>query len=120
MDLDPKELKSKNALLLHFHSAKLIAKKLEEKYGRVRAGSWNLGDPSRVYVRKAQYDWRLVGYLRCKIWTDVYLIDFIRWDWVGGFFDRYCQAIYFVVGPRTYDGWTLAADLPSAIQPPYG
>ena len=28
---------------------------LESKYGKVRAGSTNLGDPSRVYVRKAQY-----------------------------------------------------------------
>ncbi|KAH8082418.1 glycoside hydrolase superfamily, partial [Cristinia sonorae] len=47
-----------STLLLHFKSAKVIAKKLEGKYGRVRAGSTNLGDPSRVYVRKAQYDWR--------------------------------------------------------------
>ncbi|CCM02300.1 uncharacterized protein FIBRA_04389 [Fibroporia radiculosa] len=47
-----------NQLLLHFKSAKKIAKDLEEKYGRVRAGSTNLGDPSRVYVRKAQYGWR--------------------------------------------------------------
>ncbi|KZT22841.1 glycoside hydrolase family 2 protein [Neolentinus lepideus HHB14362 ss-1] len=45
-------------VLLHFKPAKLIAKQLEAKYGRVRAGSVNLGDPSRVYVRKAQYDWR--------------------------------------------------------------
>ncbi|KAI5121343.1 hypothetical protein M0805_000651 [Coniferiporia weirii] len=45
-------------LLLHFKSAKTIAYDLEKKYGRVRAGSCNLGDPSRVYVRKAQYDWR--------------------------------------------------------------
>ncbi|KZT69494.1 glycoside hydrolase family 2 protein [Daedalea quercina L-15889] len=47
-----------NKLLLHFKSAKLVAKELEAKYGRVRAGSTNLGDPSRVYVRKAQYGWR--------------------------------------------------------------
>ncbi|KAI9068740.1 glycoside hydrolase family 2 protein [Trametes sanguinea] len=47
-----------NTLLLHFQSAKLRAKMLEQQYGRVRAGSTNLGDPSRVYVRKAQYDWR--------------------------------------------------------------
>ncbi|KZT12292.1 glycoside hydrolase family 2 protein [Laetiporus sulphureus 93-53] len=47
-----------NKLLLHFKSTKLIAKKLEQQYGRVRAGSTNLGDPSRVYVRKAQYGWR--------------------------------------------------------------
>lgn len=39
-------------------SAKYVAKELEKKYGRVRAGSCNLGDPSRVYLRKAQYDWR--------------------------------------------------------------
>ncbi|PCH40558.1 glycoside hydrolase family 2 protein [Wolfiporia cocos MD-104 SS10] len=47
-----------NKLLLHFKSAKVIAKQLEARYGRVRAGSTNLGDPSRVYVRKAQYGWR--------------------------------------------------------------
>ena len=60
--LDPQFLlkTSPNTLLLHFKSAKLIAKDLERKYGRVRAGSVNLGDPSRVYVRKAQYDWRWV------------------------------------------------------------
>jgi beta-mannosidase len=46
--------------MLHFKSAKLIAKELEAKFGKVRAGSVNLGDPSRVYVRKAQYDWRYV------------------------------------------------------------
>ncbi|KAH9831470.1 glycoside hydrolase superfamily [Rhodofomes roseus] len=47
-----------NSLLLRFKSARLVAKELEAKYGRVRAGSTNLGDPSRVYVRKAQYGWR--------------------------------------------------------------
>lgn len=47
-----------NTLLLHFKSAKRLAKSLEEQHGKVRAGSTNLGDPSRVYVRKAQYDWR--------------------------------------------------------------
>ncbi|EIW52338.1 glycoside hydrolase [Trametes versicolor FP-101664 SS1] len=36
-----------NSLLLHFKSAKLVAKELEARYGRVRAGSTNLGDPSR-------------------------------------------------------------------------
>ncbi|KAF8148252.1 glycoside hydrolase superfamily [Crassisporium funariophilum] len=51
-------LKADNTLLLHFKSAKRLAKAEEEKYGKVRAGSTNLGDPSRVYVRKAQYDWR--------------------------------------------------------------
>ncbi|TDL19227.1 glycoside hydrolase [Rickenella mellea] len=56
--LDTKKLKPSNTLLLHFKSAKIIARDLEKKYGRVRAGSCNLGDPSRVYVRKAQYDWR--------------------------------------------------------------
>ncbi|ESK93576.1 glycoside hydrolase family 2 protein [Moniliophthora roreri MCA 2997] len=50
--------KEENVLLIHFHSAKLLAKELEAKFGQVRAGSTNLGDPSRVYVRKAQYDWR--------------------------------------------------------------
>ena len=52
-----------NVLVLHFRSAKLAAKQLEARYGRVRAGSTNLGDPSRVYVRKAQYDWRYVLHL---------------------------------------------------------
>ena len=57
-DLQP----TNNVLLLHFKSAKKLAKDLEKQFGRVRAGSANLGDPSRVYVRKAQYGW--------------------RWDWV--------------------------------------
>ncbi|GBE85088.1 Beta-mannosidase B [Sparassis crispa] len=57
--LDPARLKdSGNTLLLHFQSAARVAKALEARYGRVRAGSANLGDPSRVYVRKAQYGWR--------------------------------------------------------------
>ncbi|EMD39457.1 glycoside hydrolase family 2 protein [Gelatoporia subvermispora B] len=47
-----------NVLLLHFKSAKTMAMLLEQRHGRVRAGSSNLGDPSRVYVRKAQYNWR--------------------------------------------------------------
>ncbi|KAH7913372.1 glycoside hydrolase family 2 protein [Hygrophoropsis aurantiaca] len=50
--------KGNNTMLLHFKPAKLIAKSLEAQFGAVRAGSANLGDPSRVYVRKAQYDWR--------------------------------------------------------------
>lgn len=50
-----------NTLLLHFKSAKKLAKAEEARYGKVRAGSTNLGDPSRVYVRKAQYDWRYVA-----------------------------------------------------------
>ena len=57
-DLQP----TNNVLLLHFKSAKKLAKNLEKQFGRVRAGSTNLGDPSSVYVRKAQYRW--------------------RWDWV--------------------------------------
>ncbi|KAF8073394.1 glycoside hydrolase [Lyophyllum atratum] len=55
---DANPLKKTNTLLLHFKSAKLLAKSEEAKYGKVRAGSTNLGDPSRVYMRKAQYDWR--------------------------------------------------------------
>ncbi|KAJ6579656.1 glycoside hydrolase [Mycena vulgaris] len=51
-------LKPQNTLLLHFKSALLLAKELEAEMGVVRAGSTNLGDASRVYVRKAQYDWR--------------------------------------------------------------
>lgn len=47
-----------NILLLHFKSALLEAQALESQFGRVRAGSCNLGDPNRVYVRKAQYGWR--------------------------------------------------------------
>lgn len=54
-------LKATNTLLLHFKSAKALGKAEEAKYGKVRAGSTNLGDPSRVYVRKAQYDWRYVS-----------------------------------------------------------
>ncbi len=49
-----------NVLVLHFKSAAKLARELEAQYGKVRAGSTNLGDPSRVYVRKAQYDWRYV------------------------------------------------------------
>ncbi|KAJ7775670.1 glycoside hydrolase [Mycena maculata] len=56
--LDLSSLKPQNTLLLHFKSAQLLAKELEAQMGVVRAGSTNLGDPSRVYVRKAQYDWR--------------------------------------------------------------
>ncbi|KZV98784.1 glycoside hydrolase family 2 protein, partial [Exidia glandulosa HHB12029] len=56
--LEPTKLRGSNVLLLHFKSAKLVAKELEAEHGRVRAGSCNLGDPSRVYVRKAQYHWR--------------------------------------------------------------
>ncbi|KAF9800855.1 hypothetical protein IEO21_10274 [Rhodonia placenta] len=54
------DLRVENVLLLHFKSAELAAKELEKRYGRVRAGSANLGDPSRVYLRKAQYGWRYV------------------------------------------------------------
>ncbi|KAJ7062793.1 glycoside hydrolase family 2 protein [Mycena amicta] len=56
--LELSSLKPQNTLVLHFKSAHLLAKELEAQMGRVRAGSTNLGDPSRVYVRKAQYDWR--------------------------------------------------------------
>ncbi|KAJ7740535.1 glycoside hydrolase superfamily [Mycena metata] len=56
--LELSSLKQQNTLLLHFKSALLLAKELEAQMGVVRAGSTNLGDPSRVYVRKAQYDWR--------------------------------------------------------------
>ncbi|KAF8651012.1 hypothetical protein AX16_004970 [Volvariella volvacea WC 439] len=51
-------LLKENVLFLHFKSARALALAEEAKHGRVRAGSTNLGDPSRVYVRKAQYDWR--------------------------------------------------------------
>lgn len=47
-----------NLLVLHFRSAKRVAKQLEAQYGAVRAGSCNLGDPSRVYIRKAAYHFR--------------------------------------------------------------
>ncbi|KAJ7210634.1 glycoside hydrolase family 2 protein [Mycena haematopus] len=56
--LDLASLKPHNILLLHFKSAHHLAKELEALMGKVRAGSTNLGDPSRVYIRKAQYDWR--------------------------------------------------------------
>ncbi|KAL5495319.1 hypothetical protein ACEPAI_782 [Sanghuangporus weigelae] len=58
VQLVPANLKNESSLLLHFKCAKDIALSEEAKYGRVRAGSCNLGHPSRVYVRKAQYDWR--------------------------------------------------------------
>ncbi|KAG8910599.1 hypothetical protein FRC01_006243 [Tulasnella sp. 417] len=44
--LQPARLREENTLLLHFSSAKLRAKKLEDEYGKRRAGSCNLGDPS--------------------------------------------------------------------------
>ena len=62
-----------NSLLLHFLSAKKIALELEKEHGRVRAGSVNLAHPSRVYVRKAQYDWRSVM-ISCSI---AYVADLI-------------------------------------------
>ncbi|OCH85238.1 glycoside hydrolase [Obba rivulosa] len=73
---------SDNILLLHFKPAKLIAKELEEQYGRVRAGSTNLGDPSRVYVRKAQYDWRYGPELMtCGPYRPIHLICYsVRLD----------------------------------------
>ncbi|KAJ3841495.1 glycoside hydrolase [Lentinula raphanica] len=58
VELNPSTLKSSNILFLHFKSALQYAKAEEALRGRVRAGSTNLGDPSRVYLRKAQYDWR--------------------------------------------------------------
>ncbi|KAF8184215.1 glycoside hydrolase [Pholiota molesta] len=58
LDGNESSLKGRNTLLLHFKSAKALAKYEEARLGKVRAGSTNLGDPSRVYVRKAQYDWR--------------------------------------------------------------
>ncbi|KAJ6544339.1 glycoside hydrolase [Mycena capillaripes] len=56
--LELSSLKPQNTLFLHFKSALHLAKTLEAEMGAVRAGSTNLGDASRVYVRKAQYDWR--------------------------------------------------------------
>ena len=49
---------NENLLILRFSAVKKIAKDLEAEYGTVSAGSCNLGDPSRVYVRKTQYQWR--------------------------------------------------------------
>ncbi|KAF5360479.1 hypothetical protein D9756_004513 [Leucocoprinus leucothites] len=47
-----------NTLLIHFKSAKLQALDEARLRGFHRGGSVNLGDPSRLYIRKAQYDWR--------------------------------------------------------------
>ncbi|KAJ7983162.1 glycoside hydrolase [Mycena polygramma] len=58
VSLEPSSLKPQNTLFLHFKSALHLAKALEAEMGAFRAGSTNLGDPSRLYVRKAQYDWR--------------------------------------------------------------
>ncbi|KAG8898984.1 hypothetical protein FRB99_007008 [Tulasnella sp. 403] len=58
VELSPERYQQRNTLLLHFKSAKNVAKQLESQFGARRAGSCNLGDPSRVYVRKAQYHWR--------------------------------------------------------------
>ena len=59
-----------NTLVLHFKSAAKLARELEAQFGRVRAGSTNLGDPSRVYVRKAQYDWRYVSSFHLSFRSD--------------------------------------------------
>ncbi|KAJ9105971.1 hypothetical protein QFC19_003306 [Naganishia cerealis] len=56
--LKPKDLRFSNELLLRFFPAAMAAKALEAEHGKVRAGSCNLGDPSRVYVRKMQACWR--------------------------------------------------------------
>jgi beta-mannosidase len=58
VSLELSSLKPQNTLFLHFKSAYNLGKELEAQMGAVRAGSTNLGDASRVYVRKAQYDWR--------------------------------------------------------------
>ncbi|KAJ6506424.1 glycoside hydrolase [Mycena vitilis] len=58
VSLEPSSLKPQNTLFLHFKSALHLAKALEAEMGAFRAGSTNLGDPSRLYIRKAQYDWR--------------------------------------------------------------
>lgn len=58
VELGISSLKPSNTLFLHFKSAAKFAKAQEALMGHVRAGSTNLGDPSRVYLRKAQYDWR--------------------------------------------------------------
>ncbi|THH14093.1 hypothetical protein EW146_g6196 [Bondarzewia mesenterica] len=62
VDIERSALRHENTLLPHFKFAFLLGKELETQYGRVRAGSCN-PDASRVYIRKAQYDW--------------------RWDWVN-------------------------------------
>ncbi|KAF5314882.1 hypothetical protein D9619_007494 [Psilocybe cf. subviscida] len=49
IDLSSSLIQADNSILLHFKSAKVLAKAEEAKYGKVRAGSTNLGDPSRVY-----------------------------------------------------------------------
>ncbi|KAJ7283262.1 glycoside hydrolase [Mycena rebaudengoi] len=49
VSLELSSLKPQNTLLLHFKSALLHAKSIEAEMGVVRAGSSNLGDPSRVY-----------------------------------------------------------------------
>lgn len=76
--LTPGDLKAHNELLLRFSAAENVAKAREKEHGKVctddmrlleadklipklpqvRAGSCNLGDPSRVYVRKMQACWR--------------------------------------------------------------
>ncbi len=53
-------LENGNTLLLHFKSAKKRALEEADRRGYHRAGSVNLGNPSRLYLRKAQYDWRCV------------------------------------------------------------
>ncbi|KAJ3788678.1 glycoside hydrolase [Lentinula aff. detonsa] len=76
VELIPSRLQSSNTLFLHFKSALQYAKAQEALRGRVRAGSTNLGDPSRVYLRKAQYDWRWdwgLELMTCGIYRPVVL-----------------------------------------------
>ncbi|KAJ9119092.1 hypothetical protein QFC22_003583 [Naganishia vaughanmartiniae] len=56
--LKTENLLPSNELLLRFAPAEEFAKALEAEHGKMRAGSCNLGDPSRVYVRKMQACWR--------------------------------------------------------------
>ncbi|KAJ3289893.1 hypothetical protein HK104_007145 [Borealophlyctis nickersoniae] len=64
-----------NELIILFESAYLKGKEMERKYGQL--GCWN-GDPSRVYVRKAQYhfgwDWVRLEFYDSRIeeaWAQV-------------------------------------------------
>lgn len=47
----PVKPSASNTLVLHSESAAKLARELKEHFGQVRAGSTNLGDLSRVYVR---------------------------------------------------------------------
>ncbi|KAJ3022325.1 UNVERIFIED_CONTAM: hypothetical protein HDU68_009205 [Siphonaria sp. JEL0065] len=73
INLDLSILREDNVLEIKFASATLRAKQLEETHGKSMCSN---GDPSRVYLRKAQYHWGWdwgPTFVTCGVWRDVHL-----------------------------------------------